>query len=98
MSIVTDVDANICKGSFEYGVSESSRFEIKLFPKTRFTMRYMMFPIFTKIFTVSIYYRCSVIVNACIFNLINGNDQSHAMFFSYFLHKPYGWSVRNFFD
>ena len=97
MTIVADVDSNICELRLEHGIAEIAGLEVELLPKAWGTVWNVVLSIFSKILAVGIDNRGSVVINTLDVFLVNRNDHRHGMFLGHFPHQMNGGAVRNFF-
>src|SRR5262245_7796036 len=98
MAVVANVNADVGKLRFEYGVSQIARFEVKLFPEARGAMRYVMLSVLPQVRSISVDNGSRVVVDALQFFLIDRHNDRHAVFPGSLSHQLNGRSVWNLLD
>lgn len=90
VAVVTDVDADRPDRGLKNGIAEVAGLEVKLLIETRVHVGDVVFTVEAEQLTVRVNHRGGVVVHACHSELVNGDDDHHAVLFRDLLHALHG--------
>ena len=94
MAVITNIDADLRVLGVEDRVAEVSGSEVILLPESGRGVRNVILAIFAQVGAVGIDHAGCVVVDACVFLFIDGDDDDHLVFAGVLLHQFGRRSVR----